>query len=151
MKLVIGTHALLEENVQFSNLQLAIIDEQHRFGVAQRAKLREKGTNPHLLVMTATPIPRSLALTIYGDLDLSVMDEMPEGRQPVETHVLSPLERERAYQLIRSQLAVGNQAFIVYPLIESSAESEIKAAVTEHDQLQKKSFPSTKWGCFTDE
>jgi ATP-dependent DNA helicase RecG len=146
MKLVIGTHALLEENVQFSNLQLAIIDEQHRFGVAQRAKLREKGTNPHLLVMTATPIPRSLALTIYGDLDLSVMDEMPEGRQPVETHVLSPLERERAYQLIRSQLAVGNQAFIVYPLIESSAESEIKAAVTEHDQLQKEIFPQYKVG-----
>ena len=141
IKLIIGTHALIEDNVEFKNLQLAVIDEQHRFGVAQRAALRVKGSNPHLLVMTATPIPRSLALTLYGDLDLSVMDEMPVGRLPVETYVLSPLERERAYQLIRSQLELGYQAFIVYPLIENSEENETKAAVNEHDQLQKEIFP----------
>ena len=146
IKLIIGTHALIEENVDFKNLQLAVIDEQHRFGVAQRARLREKGTNPHLLVMTATPIPRSLALTLYGDLELSVMDEMPAGRQPVETHVLSPIERERAYQLIRSQVSQGLQAFIVYPLIENSNESEVKAAVNEHDQLQTDIFPEFKLG-----
>jgi len=146
IKLIIGTHALIEDNVAFKNLQLAVIDEQHRFGVAQRAALREKGSNPHLLVMTATPIPRSLALTLYGDLDLSIMDEMPEGRQPVETHILSPLERERAYQLIRSQIQQGHQAFIVYPLIENSDENETKAAVTEHDQLQKGIFPEYKLG-----
>ncbi len=146
IKLIIGTHALIEDNVAFKNLQLAVIDEQHRFGVAQRAALREKGSNPHLLVMSATPIPRSLALTLYGDLDLSVMDELPEGRQPVETYVLSPLERERAYQLIRSQLELGRQAFIVYPLIENSEESETKAAVSEHDQLQKEIFPQYKLG-----
>lgn len=146
IKLIIGTHALIEDNVDFKNLELAVIDEQHRFGVAQRAKLREKGTNPHLLVMTATPIPRSLALTLYGDLELSVMDEMPAGRQPVETHVLSPLERERAYQLIRSQVAQGRQVFIVYPLIENSEETEVKAAVNEHDQLQREVFPEFKLG-----
>ena len=146
IKLIIGTHALIEENVEFKNLQFAVIDEQHRFGVAQRAALREKGSNPHLLVMTATPIPRSLALTLYGDLDLSVMDEMPEGRQPVETHILSPLERERAYQLIRSQLQLGYQAFIVYPLIENDEENETKAAVNEHGQLQKEIFPEYKLG-----
>ncbi len=146
IKLIIGTHALIEDNVEFKNLQLAVIDEQHRFGVAQRAALRVKGSNPHLLVMTATPIPRSLALTLYGDLDLSVMDEMPVGRLPVETYVLSPLERERAYQLIRSQLELGYQAFIVYPLIENSEENETKAAVNEHDQLQKEIFPEYKLG-----
>src|SRR5512142_846924 len=121
MKVVIGTHALIESPVQFQNLQLAVIDEQHRFGVAQRAALRAKGTNPHLLVMTATPIPRSLALTVYGDLDVSVMDEMPPGRQPVATHVLQPLERERAYNLVRNQVQQDHQAFIIYPLVEQSA------------------------------
>src|SRR5512142_1282747 len=118
MKVVIGTHALIESPVQFQNLQLAVIDEQHRFGVAQRAALRAKGTSPHLLVMTATPIPRSLALTVYGDLDVSVMDEMPVGRRPVDTFVLRPLERERAYNLIRAQVLQDHQAFIIYPLVE---------------------------------
>ena len=94
IKVIVGTHALLEDPVVFQNLQLAIIDEQHRFGVKQRATLRNKGENPHLLVMTATPIPRSLALTVYGDLDLSVMDEMPPGREPVATFVIYPRERE---------------------------------------------------------
>jgi ATP-dependent DNA helicase RecG len=146
IKLLIGTHALIEDNVEFKNLQLAVIDEQHRFGVAQRAKLREKGSNPHLLVMTATPIPRSLALTLYGDLELSIMDEMPAGRQPVETYVLSPLERERVYQFIRTHVSQGNQAFLVYPLIENSDESDVKAAINEHDQLQKEIFPEFKLG-----
>lgn len=146
IRLVIGTHALLEEPVSFHNLQLAIIDEQHRFGVAQRSILRSKGSNPHLMVMTATPIPRSLALTIYGDLDLSVMDEMPVGRLPVETHVLHPLERERAYQLIRNQIASNRQVFIIYPLVEKGERDEGKAAVEGQAHLQKEVFPKLKVG-----
>jgi ATP-dependent DNA helicase RecG len=146
VKLLIGTHALIESPVKFKNLQLVIIDEQHRFGVAQRAALRQKGQTPHLLVMTATPIPRSLALTLYGDLDLSVMDEMPVGRIPVETHVLHPLERERGYQIVTSQIQQGFQAFFVYPLIEKGDDDEAKAAVEEHDYLQREIFPNLKLG-----
>jgi ATP-dependent DNA helicase RecG len=147
LKIVIGTHAVIEGPVQFKDLQLAIIDEQHRFGVEQRAELRSKGTHPHLLVMTATPIPRSLALTIYGDLDLSVMEEMPAGRQPVNTHVLRPQERERAYTLIRSQIKAGRQAFVIYPLIEESEKlDELKAAVDDFDVLSKEIFPDLKLG-----
>jgi ATP-dependent DNA helicase RecG len=122
------------------------VDEQHRFGVEQRAALRSKGTNPHLLVMTATPIPRSLALTLYGDLDLSVMDELPPGRQPIPTHVLMPNERERAYSLLRSQVTSGHQAFIIYPLVEESEKSELLAATQEHERLQKEVFPDLKLG-----
>jgi ATP-dependent DNA helicase RecG len=140
--LVVGTHALLEDPVTFSNLQLAVIDEQHRFGVDQRAILRSKGDNPHLLVMTATPIPRSLALTVYGDLDLSVMDEMPPGRQPIQTQVFYPRERERAYVFICNQVSQGHQAFIIYPLVEESDTSEALAAVEEQSRLQKEVFPS---------
>lgn len=146
IKLVIGTHALIEDPIQFKNLQFAVIDEQHRFGVAQRASLRKKGTNPHLLVMTATPIPRSLALTLYGDLELSIMDEMPAGRKPIKTYVLSPLERERAYQLVRNNIETGHQAFIVYPLIDQGDNDEVKAAVDDHDLLQKEIFPDLKVG-----
>ena len=146
IKLVIGTHALIEDPVTFQNLQFVVVDEQHRFGVAQRAILRSKGDNPHLLVMTATPIPRSLALTVYGDLDLTVMDEMPVGRLPIETHVLAPRERERAYQLIRSQIQLGRQAFIIYPLVEQGENEETKAAVEEHARLQKEVFPHYKLG-----
>ncbi len=146
IKVLIGTHALIESPVHFHNLQLAIIDEQHRFGVAQRAALRQKGSHPHLLVMTATPIPRSLALTIYGDLDLSVIDEMPAGRQPVRTYVLTPRERERAYTLIRGQLQAGRQAFIIYPLIEESEKSNLPAAVTAHKTLQEEVFPNYQVG-----
>jgi ATP-dependent DNA helicase RecG len=147
VKVLIGTHAVIEEPVTFKDLQLTVIDEQHRFGVEQRAALRVKGTNPHLLVMTATPIPRSLALTLYGDLDLSVMDEMPAGREPVSTHVLMPQERERSYSLIRSQVANGRQAFIVYPLIEESEKLEtLKAAVEDHERLSKEIFPDLKLG-----
>jgi ATP-dependent DNA helicase RecG len=140
IKLVIGTHALLEEPITFKDLHLVVVDEQHRFGVAQRAILRSKGDNPHLLVMTATPIPRSLALTVYGDLDISVMDEMPVGRIPIETHTLHPLERERAYQLIRSQIEAGHQAFIIYPLVEMGENNESKAAVEEHARLKREIF-----------
>ena len=146
IKLVIGTHALLQEPVEFQNLQLAIVDEQHRFGVEQRGTLRQKGNNPHLLVMTATPIPRSLALTTFGDLELSVIDELPPGRLPVETHVLYPREIERAYSLVRRQADNGNQAFIIYPLVEESDKSDEKAAVEEFDRLQKEIFPTYMLG-----
>jgi ATP-dependent DNA helicase RecG len=145
IKVIVGTHALLEDPVVFQNLQFVVIDEQHRFGVEQRAELRGKGENPHLLVMTATPIPRSLALTVYGDLELTVMDEMPPGRQPVETFVLYPRERERAYTLTRKQLEKGRQAFIIYPLVEESENSDSKAAVEEHERL-KEIFPQYKVG-----
>jgi ATP-dependent DNA helicase RecG len=146
IKVVIGTHALIEDPVIFNDMQLTIVDEQHRFGVEQRAALRSKGANPHLLVMTATPIPRSLALTVYGDLDLSVMDEMPPGRQPVGTYVLPPRELERAFTLIRGQVEQGHQAFIIYPLVEESDKSDAKAAVEEHSRLQKEIFPKLKLG-----
>lgn len=146
VKLIVGTHALIEDPVEFQRLQLAVIDEQHRFGVAQRSALRAKGDNPHLLVMTATPIPRSLSLTIYGDLDLSIMDEMPAGRQPIETHVFTPLERERAYSFIRSQVEKGHQAFIIYPLVEQGEKEDALAAVEERDRLQKEVFPDLKIG-----
>ena len=146
IKVVIGTHALIEDPIVFKWLQLVIIDEQHRFGVAQRALLRNKGLNPHLLVMSATPIPRSLALTIYGDLDLSVIDEMPVGRLPIETHVMLPFERERAYQLIQSQIDKGHQAFIIYPLIESEDEETRKAAINEYERIQSQVFPNLRIG-----
>lgn len=146
IKLIIGTHALLQDPVKFKNLKLAIVDEQHRFGVEQRGTLRQKGENPHLLVMTATPIPRSLALTIYGDLELTVIDELPPGRQPVETHVLYPSELERAYSLVRRQVDLDNQAFIIYPLIEESDKIEGKAAVEEFNRLQDEVFSKYKLG-----
>ncbi len=145
IKLVIGTHALIEDPVVFTDLELAVVDEQHRFGVEQRALLRSKGTNPHLLMMTATPIPRSLAMTVYGDLDLSVIDELPPGRLPVGTYVLTPLERERVYRLIKSQVDSGHQAFIIYPLVEES-NGDHQAAVEGREQLQKEIFPAYRVG-----
>lgn len=146
IKVVIGTHSLIEEPVLFQDLQFVVIDEQHRFGVDQRAALRSKGTNPHLLVMTATPIPRSLALTLYGDLDLSIMNEMPAGRQPVNTYVLRPQERERAFTLLRGQVKDGKQAFIIYPLVEESEKIEAKAAVDDYETLSKDVFPDLRLG-----
>ncbi|MBI3151833.1 MAG: ATP-dependent DNA helicase RecG [Chloroflexi bacterium] len=146
VKIVIGTHAVIEPDVLFKDLQFVVIDEQHRFGVEQRAELRSKGTNPHLLVMTATPIPRSLALTVFGDLDISVIDVMPEGRQPITTYVLRPQERERAYTLLRAQIKNGNQAFIVYPLIDESEKIDARAAVDDFDTLSKEVFPDLKLG-----
>lgn len=144
---VIGTHALIQGGVTFRELGLVIIDEQHRFGVEQRGSLRGKGFNPHVLVMTATPIPRTLALTLYADLDLSIIDELPPGRSPVETRVLRPVERERVYSFIRAQLDKGRQAFIVYPLVEATDEQEdSKAAVEEYERLQADIFPTYRVG-----
>ena len=125
LNILIGTHALIEESVKFSNLGLVIIDEQHRFGVAQRAKLWEKSLNPpHVLVMTATPIPRTLAMTLYGDLDVSVIDEMPPGRIPIKTMHFSDSERNKVFGFLRSQIAEGRQVFIVYPLIQESEKMD---------------------------
>jgi ATP-dependent DNA helicase RecG len=146
IKIVIGTHALIEDPVLFKDLQFIVIDEQHRFGVEQRAALRGKGTNPHLLVMTATPIPRSLALTVFGDLDISVIDELPVGRQAIHTYVLRPQERERAFTVIRGQVKNGNQAFIVYPLIDESEKIEARAAVDDFEKLSNEIFADLKLG-----
>ncbi|MDY6874880.1 MAG: ATP-dependent DNA helicase RecG [Chloroflexota bacterium] len=161
---LVGTHALIQKGVQFKNLALAVIDEQHRFGVRQRAALRQKGLrpegspegspqraqpegyDPHLLVMTATPIPRSLELTIWGHMDVSVIDEMPPGREPVTTRLLLPTERERAYNFVRHQIEKGHQAFIICPLVEESEKVEAKAAVDEHKRLQKYIFPELRLG-----
>ncbi len=143
---VVGTHALIENPVEFARLGLVVIDEQHRFGVSQRAALRGKGTNPHLLVMTATPIPRTLALTVYGDLDLTVLDEMPPGRQPVTTYLLHANERERGYEFVRRQVHKGRQAYLIFPLVEESEKIEAKAAVEEHARLQRDIFPEFKLG-----
>jgi ATP-dependent DNA helicase RecG len=144
--IVIGTHALIQEGVSFKDLALAVIDEQHRFGVTQRAALRQKSYNPHVLVMSATPIPRTLALTIYGDLDISVIDELPPGRREIETRWLLPRERERAYSFVRGQIEQGHQAFIICPLVEESEKIEAKAAVEEHRRLQEKVFPDLRLG-----
>ncbi len=147
IKLVIGTHALIEDPIKFQNLEFVVVDEQHRFGVEQRAALRSKGTNPHLLVMTATPIPRSLALTLHGDLDLSIMDEFPAGRQEIDTQILFPREREIVYSRVRSQVENGRQVFIVYPLVQLEDENdEAKAAVDEHGRLQREVFPKLRLG-----
>ena len=148
---VVGTHALIQEDVRFKELALAVIDEQHRFGVRQRAALRQKGQrvgeyNPHLLVMTATPIPRSLELTLWGHMDVSVIDEMPPGRKPVVTRLILPSERERAYSFVRSQIEKGRQAFVICPLVEESEKIEAKAAVEEHERLQKHIFPDLRLG-----
>ena len=144
--IVVGTHALIQQQLTFNDLALVIVDEQHRFGVAQRAVLRGKGVSPHMLVMSATPIPRSLALTLYGDLDISIIDELPPGRQPIHTRWLLPRERERAYAFIRSQIATGRQAFILYPLIEESEKIDARAAVDECERLQETIFRAERLG-----
>jgi ATP-dependent DNA helicase RecG len=144
--IVIGTHALIQKVVEFSRLGLAVIDEQHRFGVVQRLALRQKGFNPHILVMTATPIPRTLALTLYGDLDLSVIDELPPGRQEIRTRWLRPEQRGRAYSFLRRQTVAGQQAFIICPLIEESESIEAKAAVVEYERLSREVFPDLRLG-----
>jgi ATP-dependent DNA helicase RecG len=133
---IVGTHALLEEDVAIPNLGLAVVDEQHRFGVAQRIKLRQKGHNPHLLVMTATPIPRTLALTVYGDLEVSTIDEMPPGRKPVRTVWVQPHEREEAYHFIREHLDAGEQAFVICPLVEESETIDVRSAEEEYERLK---------------
>ena len=142
---VVGTHALLEEPVQFARLGLAIVDEQHRFGVLQRKRLIEKGASPHVLVMTATPIPRTLALTLYGDLDISVIDEMPPGRTPVETRWTADAQLPGVWEFVRREIARGRQAYILYPVIEESKQ-ELKAATEEYERLAKNTFPKQRVG-----
>lgn len=137
--LVVGTHALLSEGVTFARLGLVITDEQHRFGVAQRAALAAKGTNPHLMVMSATPIPRTLALMIYGDLDVSVLDELPPGRQPIETYAVDSGKRERAYNYIKKHIAQGRQAYIVCPLV-SEGEADLASATEYAERLSRGPF-----------
>lgn len=137
---IIGTHALIQEHVEFENLTVAIIDEQHRFGVEERGALRGKGINPHVLVMTATPIPRTLALTLFADLDLTILDELPPGRQPIDTKLLYPTERERAYAFIVSQLEAGRQAFMIYPLIEASDKLDALSAIEAYEALKDSAF-----------
>lgn len=144
--IAIGTHALIQEAVNFRDLAVAVIDEQHRFGVAQRSALRQKGYNPHILVMSATPIPRTLALTVFGDLDLSILDEMPPGRQEIKTKWLGPSERERAYSFIHKQVKEGRQAFVICPLIEESETIDAKAAVEEYERLRSQIFPDLSVG-----
>ena len=141
----VGTHALLTEGVDFARLGLAIIDEQHRFGVEQRARLRSKGSAPHTLHMTATPIPRTLAQSIYADLDVSVIDELPPGRSPIETYVLRRSRLERAYEFVRKNVALGRQAYIVAPVIDES-ELDLTSVVAESERLQKSVFPDLRLG-----
>jgi ATP-dependent DNA helicase RecG len=140
-QLVIGTHALFESGVEFKRLGMVVVDEQHRFGVLQRMALTSKGARPDVLVMTATPIPRSLALTLYGDLDLSVIDELPPGRRPVTTVVRRELDRDKAYEGLRREIAQGRQAFVVVPLVDETAASDLKAATAFAAHLAKDVFP----------
>ena len=146
--IVVGTHAVIQEGVQFKRLGLVVVDEQHRFGVVQRDALRQKGLEaglmPHTLVMTATPIPRSLALTIYGDLEVSVIDEMPPGRRLIKTRWVDGLRRQQAYTFIEKKVAEGRQAFVICPLVEESDKIEAKAAVAEYERLQAEVFPDRK-------
>src|SRR5579864_1507239 len=145
--LVVGTHALIEEDVEFVNLGLAVVDEQHRFGTRQRELLRGKGRGrPHFLAMTATPIPRTLALAEYGEMSVSVIDEMPAGRTPVATEVIDPEHRARAYALVRREVAAGHQAFVICPLIEESEAEVARSAPVEYERLQKDVFPDLTLG-----
>jgi ATP-dependent DNA helicase RecG len=146
VQLIVGTHAIIQESVEFENLGLAIIDEQHRFGVLQRAELKKRGLNPDVLVMTATPIPRSLAMTVYGDLDVSIIDEMPPGRTPVKTVVLGEDQRAGVYKGITREVKLGRQVYIVYPLIEESEKLDLKAATKMYEELRDRVFPQFNVG-----
>jgi ATP-dependent DNA helicase RecG len=144
--ITVGTHALLEEHVSFAKLGLVVIDEQHRFGVLQRAALQGKGRDPDVLVMTATPIPRTLAMTLYGDLDVSVIDEMPADRKPIKTAVRMESQKERVYEFVRQEIQRGRQAYVVFPLIEESEKLDLKAATKEFDHLRSMVFPHQRLG-----
>ena len=146
VQLIIGTHAVIQEAVEFKNLGFAVIDEQHKFGVMQRAQLKKKGLNPDVLVMTATPIPRTLGLTVYGDLDLSLIDELPPGRTPVVTRVFHEKHRAEVYDLMRQELNNGSQVFIVYPLVEESEKTDLKDATNMARHLQQDIFPEHRVG-----
>jgi ATP-dependent DNA helicase RecG len=144
--LVVGTHALLQGDIRFSRLGLVIVDEQHRFGVRQRAMIRGKGPAPHYLVMTATPIPRTLALTVFGDLDVTTIDDLPPGRAPIATRVCGPGRQDAAWEFVRGQLAAGRQAYVVYPVIgeqESGEAGDLKAASQEYQRLARQEF--SRW------
>lgn len=145
-QVVIGTHALIQSGVEFKALGFTVIDEQHKFGVMQRAKLRAKGNNPDVLVMTATPIPRTLSLTVYGDLDVSVIDELPKNRKSIKTALRTEFDRIKVYKFIRDEISKGRQAYIVYPIIEESEKLDLKSAVLHYDILQKEIFPELKAG-----
>ena len=144
--LVVGTHALLQEGVVFARLGLAVVDEQHRFGVLQRAALLDKEGGAHLLVMTATPIPRSLALTLYGDLEVTVLDELPPGRQPVKTGWRAAADREKAYRFLHEQVSAGGQAYVVFPVIEDSGARDIRAAATAFEELRDGALSGLRLG-----
>ena len=146
LPLLVGTHALIQDTVNFHRLGLVVIDEQHRFGVQQRAKLQQKGEHPHVLTMTATPIPRTLALTLHGDLDVSQIDELPPGRKAIQTTVLAGRERLKAYELMRREVAQGRQIYVVLPLVEESEKLDLKSAIDEHQELQENVFPEFKVG-----
>jgi len=146
LDLVIGTHALLEEGMQFPALGLVIIDEQHRFGVEQRGRLRAKGESPHYLVLTATPIPRTLAMTFFGDLNVSTIDDLPPGRPPVETRLLGPAEIGRAWSFVRQRVQAGEQAFVVYPLVEESEKLPLKAASEQMEHLAREALSGCRLG-----
>ena len=146
--ILVGTHALLSEGVDFQKLGAVVVDEQHRFGVHQRVRLREKGDSPHVLIMTATPIPRTLALTLYGDLDVSTLDELPPGRHPVATHLVAddPALRERAYERVREEAAAGHQAYVVCALKDESDKLELRSAKAEAERLRAEVFPDLRVG-----
>ncbi len=146
VNMIVGTHALIQEGVKFERLGLAVIDEQHRFGVLQRAQIKAAGVNPDVLVMTATPIPRSLAMTVYGDLDVSVIDELPPGRTPIKTVVCGNDQRRGIYKGIDREIKLGRQAYVVYPLIEESERSDLKAATAMYDELRRTIFPQYSVG-----
>jgi len=144
--IVIGTHALIQKDVAFHNLGLVVIDEQHRFGVNQRSSLLEKGDNPHSMAMTATPIPRTLAITYHGDMDISVIDELPSMRIPVTTKVINPERLNNVYKFIRDEVQKGRQCIVVYPLVEESEKSDLAAAVEAHDELSRIQFSNFSVG-----
>ena len=146
LQLLVGTHALLEDPVQFDRLGLVVVDEQHRFGVRQRNRLLAKGLQPHLLTMTATPIPRTLALSVHGDLDVSQIDGLPPGRQPIRTVLLKGSQRQRAYGLIREQVALGQRAYVVLPLVEESEKLDLRSAVEVYHQLKEEVFTELRVG-----
>ena len=146
VQLVIGTHAIIQDAVEFESLGLAVIDEQHRFGVLQRAEIKKRGINPDILVMTATPIPRSLAMTVYGDLDVSIIDELPPGRTPIKTVVLGEDQRDGVYKGMEREIALGRQVYVVYPLVEESEKLDLKAATKEFENLRDNIFPNRTVG-----
>jgi ATP-dependent DNA helicase RecG len=146
LSVLVGTHALIQDSVSFQRLGLVVIDEQHRFGVHQRARLQQKGEHPHVLTMTATPIPRTLALTLHGDLEVSQIDELPPGRRPIHTTLLRGSDRSHAYDLIRREVAQGQQVYIVLPLVEESEKLDLRSAIDEHQHLQEAIFPNFQVG-----